>query len=348
MPRDLTILLPPNLRPSDWARAHQNGEAPGLAPYGLNLLADQNIVVDYDSARPAGRHPRNWAGIARPSRLRRSPGRETGRAAMAWDENMAVPLLARLGDSGRTLATGVIWATDRLERGRTDIRDLALRRVLQQMDIVWCLSRGQLPLLRSWLDIDPDRVAFLPFGIDTDFYAPRPWPTRPMVLSLGNDQDRDTETLYAALAQVHAARPDARLIVQTRSPCPAPTGVEVITAVETPRLLALYQAAAVVVVATRPNVHVSGMTVCLEAGATGRPSVLSRTDGAADYVLDQTTGVLVTPGDPADHARAILSLLDDPDLAAQLGRNAREHVVTHHDQSVMCRSLATLIFGARS
>lgn len=344
MSKNVTILFPPRLRPDEWAQAHARGDAPGAVPYGLDQLAAHDVAVDYDSARPAGRHPATWAGIGRPSRLRRPPGRHGGRAAIAWDEHMAVPLLSRYAGSGRTLAAGVIWATDRLDDRGPDLRNLALRRVLRQMDMVWCLSRGQQPLLRSWLGIDPERIVFLPFGIDTDFYAQRPWPSRPMVLSLGNDQHRDTETLFHALEQVHAARPDVRLVVQTRSPLAPPPGVEVIESAPAQRLLSLYEAAAVVVVATHPNRHVSGMTVCLEAGATGRPAVLSRTDGASDYVLDGTTGRLAAPGDPADHADAVLSLLDDSDLARRLGRNAREHVVTHHDQSVMCRQLAALIF----
>ena len=340
----VTVLFPPSLHPSDWARAHARGDAPGAAPYGLDQLATADLAVEYDSARPAGRNPLTWTGAARSS-LRRRPDRDGNRAAIAWDEHMAVPLLGRYGGSGHTLAAGVIWATDTVERGGADLRTVALRRVLRRMDRVWCLSRGQLPLLRAWLDIDPRRIGFLPFGIDTGFYAHRPWPEQPMVLSLGNDQDRDTETLFAALTQVHEARPDVRLVVQTRSSLTAPPGVEVIESAPTRRLLALYAAATVVAVAARPNLHVSGMTVCLEAAATGRPAVLSRTAGASDYVLDGTTGRLAAPGDPTDHATAILALLDDPDLARRLGGNARAHVTTHHDQSVMCRRLAALVFG---
>lgn len=344
MPKTVKILLPPSVRPAEWALAHDRGMAPGRAPYGLNLLNASDVAVEFDNARPAGRNPATWSGVGRTIRGRDGSADEAMAAAIAWDERMAVPLLRRYSGSARTLAAGVIWATDDVSTGRFGVQNIMLRRVLGQMDLVWCLSQGQVPLLRSWLHTDPERVAFLPFGIDTAFYTAAPWPDRPMVLSLGNDKDRDVRTLFGALERIHRARPDVRLVVQTRSPVPAPAGVEVIRSVSTRELVSLYATASVVVVATRPNLHVSGMTVCLEAMATGRPVVLSRTAGASDYVLDGTTGHLARPGDAADHASAVLSILEDPERARQLGCAAREHVVQHHDQSVMCRQLASLMF----
>ncbi|TGN30639.1 glycosyltransferase family 4 protein [Aeromicrobium chenweiae] len=346
MSDSVKILFPPTLRPEEWALAHARGDAPGSAPYGLDLLAAHDFSIEYDSARAAGRNPLTWA-IGRVPRGRHHATRRTEGVAVAWDERMAVPLLRRYGDSGRSLAAGVIWATDTLADDGLSIRNTIMRRVLRQMDLVWCLSHGQVPVLRSWLGVEPERIAFLPFGIDSAFYAPAPWPDRPMVLSLGNDQDRDIPTLFSALERIRHARPDVRLVVQTRSPLPAPAGVEVMPSVTTPELVSLYAAATAVVVATQPNLHVSGMTVCLEAMATGRPAVLSRTPGASDYVLDGITGHLADPGDAADHAEAVLSILDDPRRARRLGRAAREHVVTHHDQSVMCRHLASLISDRR-
>lgn len=65
----------------------------------------------------------------------------------------------------------------------------------------------------------------------------------------------------------------------------------------------------------------------LEAMARGRPVVYSRACSGPEAVRDGVTGLLVDPSDPADIARAINRLLDDPVLADRLGRAARAEVV---------------------
>jgi len=66
--------------------------------------------------------------------------------------------------------------------------------------------------------------------------------------------------------------------------------------------------------------------VFAEAGAYGKPVVAGRSGGVADAVLDGETGLVVEPNDPEALAKAILSLLDDPNLANRLGENGRRRV----------------------
>jgi glycosyltransferase involved in cell wall biosynthesis len=64
----------------------------------------------------------------------------------------------------------------------------------------------------------------------------------------------------------------------------------------------------------------------LEAMALGRPVVATRVGGVPEAVEDGVTGLLVPPSDPAAMAAAILKLLRDPELAAQMGTAGRERV----------------------
>jgi phosphatidyl-myo-inositol dimannoside synthase len=57
----------------------------------------------------------------------------------------------------------------------------------------------------------------------------------------------------------------------------------------------------------------------VEAGAHGLPVVAGDRGGACDAVRDGETGLLVDAADPAAVARALISLLTDPDLALRLG-----------------------------
>jgi glycosyltransferase involved in cell wall biosynthesis len=68
--------------------------------------------------------------------------------------------------------------------------------------------------------------------------------------------------------------------------------------------------------------------VPIEAMACGTPVVAVREGGVPESVLHEQTGFL-TDRDPEVFARAVEGLLDDPTLAEEFGRNAREHVVRH-------------------
>lgn len=64
--------------------------------------------------------------------------------------------------------------------------------------------------------------------------------------------------------------------------------------------------------------------VAAEAQSCALPVVAARTGGLADVVCDGVSGLLVDGWDPADHARAALSVLTDPALAATLRAGAVE------------------------
>lgn len=62
----------------------------------------------------------------------------------------------------------------------------------------------------------------------------------------------------------------------------------------------------------------------VEAMAAGRPVVASAVGGVPEVVLDGATGFLCPPADHAGFVRAILTLIDRPDLRLELGARGRE------------------------
>jgi D-inositol-3-phosphate glycosyltransferase len=63
--------------------------------------------------------------------------------------------------------------------------------------------------------------------------------------------------------------------------------------------------------------------VGLEAQASGRPVVGSDVTGLRSVVRDEVSGYLVAGHDPALYAERIGRLLDNPDLAQQMGLRGR-------------------------
>jgi phosphatidylinositol alpha-1,6-mannosyltransferase len=86
-----------------------------------------------------------------------------------------------------------------------------------------------------------------------------------------------------------------------------------------------YQDASVFVLTPeQEGLHFEGFgLVYLEAGAYGLPVVGTQTGGVPDAVREGITGFLVRPGDVDEIAAAALRLLDDPELARQMGRANR-------------------------
>ncbi|GAC1449331.1 MAG: hypothetical protein NVSMB70_18550 [Chamaesiphon sp.] len=73
--------------------------------------------------------------------------------------------------------------------------------------------------------------------------------------------------------------------------------------------------------------------VAIEALAHEKPVVASAVGGILDVILSGITGVLVPEKDPDALAQAILTLLSDPNLAAQMGRKGLEDVQTRFSWS---------------
>jgi len=176
-----------------------------------------------------------------------------------------------------------------------------------------------------------ERVHVVPFGVDVDFWVPgKIEPTRE-VLAIGNDGHRDWETLVAAAPHISAP---IRIFTRQVPPSRLPANVtweradwhlQVLTDEE---VRDLYRRAAVVV-PIKDVPQPSGQSVTLQAMATGRPVVLSKTRGlwAHEELRDGQNLVLVPPADPRELARSVQLLLDDQPRANAIGLAARKSVL---------------------
>lgn len=80
----------------------------------------------------------------------------------------------------------------------------------------------------------------------------------------------------------------------------------------------------------------------LEAMASGKPVVATAVSGNPEAVLNGETGLLVPPGDPTSLAKAINSLLADPDLARQLGVSGAERARREFSAATMVQRVSTI------
>jgi glycosyltransferase involved in cell wall biosynthesis len=78
-----------------------------------------------------------------------------------------------------------------------------------------------------------------------------------------------------------------------------------------------------------PSLREGFPNVVLEAAASGIPVVTTDVTGARDSVVPGETGLLIPPESPAAITEAVLQLLRDAELRAQMGRAARIRVCRH-------------------
>jgi glycosyltransferase involved in cell wall biosynthesis len=84
-------------------------------------------------------------------------------------------------------------------------------------------------------------------------------------------------------------------------------------------------------------------TTVLEAGAFGVAVIASRSGGFPEMVIDDRTGLLISPDSASDLARAIRRLVENPTLRAQMGRNGRAHMASTFSPEKMALSFLSAL-----
>jgi glycosyltransferase involved in cell wall biosynthesis len=343
------------LDPERWQRQHAAGLVPNRLPYGINRLLKQGFELEVRAANHSWLVERALGGAAR----RLSGGFELVDAAhdrrrrscdlaVCWCERTGVPAAARSVVPGEPpVAMGTLWMTDpnaELSPWNAKFARWAVRQAVS----VWANSRAQLDVLAG-IGVARSRLHLLHTpGIDADFwYSERETPEPGLVLSVGNDRHRDHGFLIGAIRRLNKSLPASRLELVTHHPVvvPAELGMRHKSVSHT-ELRRLYGRAAVVAVALRPNLHISGATVILEAMACERAVVVTATPGYEEYVTHGETGFLVPLGDEEAFAAAVRELLEDPERAREMGRAGRKVIEEHFSSELTMAKLGQILRSA--
>ena len=171
------------------------------------------------------------------------------------------------------------------------------------------------------------RVEFVPFGVDTEAFAPSARAPEVDVVSVGADPHRDFELLLEVARSL--PRTTFELVTSgehAQALGPLPANVRLESDLPFDAMRARLERGRVVVLPVRDNSYSGATTVLLQAMALAKPVVVTRTAAiATGYGLVDGENVrLVAPGDGAALAEAVAGLLGGDDRA--LGSCARETV----------------------
>jgi len=237
---------------------------------------------------------------------------------------LAILMLFRLKRNVRRpkLIAQSVWLFDHWSRFAAPRRWL-FSALIRQADILTVLSPKNLAVAKRLFP--KIRSELVLFGITADTRIEpvlRPVKGSLNIISLGNDVHRDWDLLIEAVA----SEPAWTLKIASQKVKPSAIAhaknVEVTSLKTNDELFALYRSADLLVLAIKPNLHASGITVLEEAALLGVPIICSDAGGLRAYFSDPEVR-FVPPQDVTALKAAIRELAADPDARLALAEKAQ-------------------------
>jgi len=189
-----------------------------------------------------------------------------------------------------------------------------------------------------------EQVEVVPPPTDAQLFTPAPVDSSaiPPVIYTGNlDAYQNLPLLFAAMKAVRRKKPGVKLIIGTAEKGRFPdTEIAPIAGFD-----ALHQFLARDAVFAAPRVSWSGYPIkMLNAMAAGKAVVAC--ESAAYPLVNGETGLVVPDDDVEAYAAALLRLIEDPHLRAELGSRARQVILEQHRPEVVGQQLGEIALNA--
>lgn len=309
-----------------------------LLPYRIDHLASQGFTLRWTDAvhsaswqRSPWSHPVRWLEsrtfpFAQTALMTPAIARSPIVLGMFESEANAAALARSLAPRRPRSSMAVIscWLAHILSDG-SQARRAAYRHAYRNVDLIYCFSENQVPVLADVLGGDPARVRCLPFGVDDETFVPERGPEKDYVLVVGRDRGRDWPTTLAALREL---RHPAKVCCRSAdiAGLDVPPNVEVVGYVELNEYRRLLADALAVLVVTRPLIYPSGQSVLLEAMAMGKAVVVTDTPALRAYFRDGETALAAPVADVGAVRDRLVELLGDDRMRRRLGKAGRASV----------------------
>lgn len=290
-------------------------------------------LLDYHTYQSV---PRPWRALEERTRFDFYLARQARQMAADYDlvwagsEKVAIPL-SMMGLQKPLVVT--------LHYPQAPLRAAVLKRlgVAKRWAAAGYISAADRDFFRDELKMPSSRL-FPIQGIKLDYFQSASGTTGGPILSLGVTK-RDYGTLTAALASLPGYETEiyvsSRFGDSFRGQLPRdglPAWVHFCEPVSDQSLIARYQRARFVVVTLENTRQTSaGVNVMLEASASGKAVIATRTAGTPSYMIEGKTGILVPPYDVAALRAAIEKLWTRPELAQSMGMEGRRFVEQNFD-----------------
>lgn len=218
---------------------------------------------------------------------------------------------------------------------------------LRDVDRFIVYSTAEKHLYAQLFDINPDRLDFMHWPMATPEISNGPPPIAdPYICAVGGEA-RDYRTLVDAMR----ALPDVPLVIVTRpgriDEATLPANVRLLHNLPVREFWNVVRHSTLSVVPLRDGETNCGHITLVGSMLLGRPIVVTRSAGIADYVKDGETGVMCEPANADAMAAAIRELWQNDPLRGQLGRDGQLFAERVSDSGHMSQYIARYLEEGR-
>lgn len=186
------------------------------------------------------------------------------------------------------------------------------------------------------------KIVFIRYGVDTNFFSPISTTEEDYILSIGHDMGRDYKTLFKAMNGLNM-----KLIItdlkRARNMDSIPDFVEVKNFSDSELRLAYAKAKIIVIpldISGGFN-DAMGCSTLVEALSMGKPVIVTRTFTTESYVHDGVNAIFVERGNISDLRNKIVYLLQNEDIRKNLGIEARKYALQKCDSDLIAKDMAS-------
>lgn len=193
-----------------------------------------------------------------------------------------------------------------------------------------------------------DKTQFIHFGVDTEFFSPLQSKEENYIVAFGY-QKRDYKTLCKAWQRLQPR--DLKLnIIGVNNPRSfgvgrLPHGVMVTKRMSIDKLKQVVSRAKFVVIPLPYYNYSYGQMSLLQSMSMGKAVVVTKTPGTIDYVNDGSDALFVEPYNVEDMLGKMEFLLEHPQRAREIGREARKTTLQRFNERIMAEKIYEFIRG---
>ncbi len=212
------------------------------------------------------------------------------------------------------------------------LRVLMVRLAVPGIDMFLTTSGQETDLYATMFTISERSIMFFPDCPGGSFLNPPPYTEAGYVFAYGNS-DRDFDTLMAAARDISS--PVVILSQNWQPSGPLPANVRVIShRIPQEELIEYIAKAQVVVIPIKSYFVAAGQNAMLEVMSLARPLVVTSNMTTLEHARDSHDVLFHVPGDTKGLAQAVNRLLNDSQLAENLGENARKTALAFFERQV--------------
>lgn len=198
-------------------------------------------------------------------------------------------------------------------------------KALQKLDAAIAVGTNQVDFLKNWLQLE--NVAYIPHGIDTEFFGPNTSVKENNSLLFVGQHLRDFDTFNKTVPKLAAAIANLQIRVVIHpaysSKIEPHSCVDILSDVNDEQLRTLYQQATLLYL---PMLDSTACNSLLEAMACGLPIITTNVGGNANY-LKNTSNILVESGNVDGFINETIALLQDELRLTNMGISSREKAI---------------------